>query len=319
MDQAIKMVSDPTKAVEKIRKGIDEMTGAVDSVIKFETKVTELLDQVSQKVDRLRYSKANHTVVLRKIYRDLSSTDATAQLYTKVVEDVCWHGTRKKRIKQIKEGLKSDKKNLDPLNDYIDQITRCLSRTSEFYECFDKCCKDLIKAASKEARKCSEDAISAKKWKKGTKVAGGIASATAIGTGVAASIVAGVFTFGIGTVIGLGVTAVGATTAGVGGAVATVKAAKSYQELEDLLLEMEKYFVQVEDNASKAKKLLENVNTAEIMHIRVLLSDVVNSKEHHMTILSVVDSLELLYERIKDLHQVQKKTSDKLIALASKW
>ena len=39
---------------------------------------------------------------------------------------------------------------------------------------------------------------------------------TGTATGIGLSVLAGVFTFGIGTVVGLGTTAVGATVAGIG-------------------------------------------------------------------------------------------------------
>ena len=107
-------------------------------------------------------------------------------------------------------------------------ITDFLNRIAKkFQQCVD--CFDEFSSAVSEAElkfRSIEEERSSASLKRTARVVGGSAAAAAIGSGIGAgvtlSVIAGMFTFGVGTVVGLSVTAGAAGLASAGVAAATV-------------------------------------------------------------------------------------------------
>ena len=130
----------------------------------------------------------------------------------------------------------------------------------------------------------------ARNGKTTTQVVGGMATAAAygagIGTGVAASVAAGTFTFGIGTLIRLGITATTAMAAGVGmgtvGAMATHRIANNFDKSEKALEELKKSFGSLQEIGYKMNNNLVKLQL-QVESICTDINDVKHSRNHHET------------------------------------
>ena len=101
-------------------------------------------------------------------------------------------------------------------------------------------CREASEKCTEYAESCSRQQAKAKAKKNKVRAVGGTTSAVFLGGGVAAggaaaSVFAGIFTFGIGTVVGLGLTAAAAGTVGAGVAVATHCTAHGFNKVEKSL------------------------------------------------------------------------------------
>ena len=108
--------------------------------------------------------------------------------------------------------------DFEPLEKLIEKIETSSNEAQKFYRELRSDCERAGRSCTTAAGACRRKAEEEKTKKNVTKAVGGTAAAgaiaTGVGAGVATSIIAGVFTFGIGTVVGLGLTAAGATVAG---------------------------------------------------------------------------------------------------------
>ena len=143
---------------------------------------------------------------------------------------------------------------------------------------------------------------------------GGTASAALIaggvGTGVTLSVIAGVFTFGIGTVVGLSVTAVATGVAGVG---AGVGAGISTSMLAD---HFDKAKVAFSDLISEFNELLHNASSMResCLMIRKRLCTISNKiddikfhKQQKHTMQLICDELDLLCSKLKEHSETTSK------------
>lgn len=101
------------------------------------------------------------------------------------------------------------------LVDFYDDICRHLKEAQNKYSTFESDCREASRFAGRAASACKREGDRLNRNKKIGGVVGGGVAAAGIGTGVALSVVAGIFTFGVGTVIGLATTAAASTVAGV--------------------------------------------------------------------------------------------------------
>ena len=137
------------------------------------------------------------------------------------------------------------------------------------YLTFDEKCKEVAVYCARAAGACSRMADEAKTKKNVTKAVGGTVAGGAIAagtaTGIGLSVLAGVFTFGIGTVIGLGATAVGATVAGIGtgvtAAAITHVVASDYEEAERNFRKIGQNFANLCDIAHRLDDFVLNLKT----------------------------------------------------------
>ena len=160
--------------------------------------------------------------------------------YAVSVEDLCWFGCDEDRIKKIKERIVSG--DYGELADFIHQLNTFLAKTQEAYRGVKAIMEDLLSIAQEAAQTCQKEREEGKL--SATRAVGGAAAteATGVAGGVAASVVAGIFTFGVGTIVGLSLTAAGAAAAGAGIATGTcitrhIIASRSL-ELEGMFLQL---------------------------------------------------------------------------------
>ena len=88
--------------------------------------------------------------------------------------------------------------------------------------------------------------------------------AVGVGTGITLSVIAGVFTFGAGTIVGLSVTAAGAAAAGVGsaGASAAVTAhiASDYAETETAFRKLKEIVASLQKNRTELQQAVQGLH-----------------------------------------------------------
>ena len=140
------------------------------------------------------------------------------------------------RIATINEMLQSQPPNQQPLRDYIRELERTIGQVQHRHSEFSSACTTVIDLTNEAIETNEAKAIAAKTKKRAARVVGGTATTAIVAIAVGTGVIAGVFTFGIGTIVGLSVTAPGAAAAGVGvgGASAAVTAhiASDYAETE---------------------------------------------------------------------------------------
>ena len=169
---------------------------------------------------------------------------------TRRLKDFFFFGRKdKNEIEKVKEqSISSDN---GPLKEYIEQLMTHFCRIEGSYVKFTKSCNEAEKSCAEGIKKCQKAMSKAKGKKIATRAVGGTVAA---GAGVAFSVVAGLFTFGVGTAVGLAIT--GAVTAGVGAAGATgaVAVGVGTHLLAERFLHSENLFKELGDQFGKIKK-----------------------------------------------------------------
>lgn len=107
------------------------------------------------------------------------------------------------------------------MESFYDDLCSHLTKAKELYSTFKSDCKDASKCAGKAALKCKREGDRLNSNKKVSTAVGGGLAVAGVGIGVVLSKVAGIFSFGIGTVVGLATTAAVTTTAGIAAGVET--------------------------------------------------------------------------------------------------
>lgn len=143
--------------------------------------------------------------------------------YVKIFADFCFFGRDENRLKRIREKLQGD--DLGELTDFIDQLKTFLEKLQKSYEDVKAATDDFFSTVQKAVQNCRDQERRENVKKNTTRAVGGVATAgllaAGVGTGVTLSIVAGVFTFGVGTIVGLALTAAGTAVVGTGLAAGT--------------------------------------------------------------------------------------------------
>ena len=175
----------------------------------------------------------------RAICQKLQYAAAQAQRYSAMVRELHTIANQE-RIATINQQLQCQPPNQQPLKDFIRELKQTIGRVKPCYSEFSSACKTAMELTNEAIEIHENRATAARTKKRAARVVGGTATtaivAAGVGTGVILSVVAGAFTFGVGTIIGLSATAVGAAAAGVvvGGvsAVTTAHIASDYAETE---------------------------------------------------------------------------------------
>ena len=143
-----------------------------------------------------------------------------------------------------------------------------LTESLKIYETLQSYCKNAERACNSAAGKLTDEAESARKKKMAARGVGAVAMGA--GVAVALSIVAGVFTFGIGTVVELASTAVLATAVGVGSGVAGAVVGEYYNKCSDNFKRMSNNFTHLSRHAVALSELAqEMISESKNLHVRL--------------------------------------------------
>ena len=222
--------------------------------------------------------------------------------YAETVTDLCWFGHDKERVKRIKEKVLSD--DFRELMDFVIQLKTFRDTSQESYETLNKELKDIISTAQRVAQACKEEAKKESRKKKTTRRVGGSAAAGALAAGAAAgvtlSVVAGVFTAGVGTLVGLALTAagtaVGGATIAAGTSIATHAIASHFAEAEKRLMELSQSFDEVMSCASRMDYAVRSLNV-QLESISANLSNVSTTRISHEARSSLIAAQDRLWQR----------------------
>ena len=183
--------------------------------------ITKLKKQGCDKLHDVKEAVRDVKELIHKAYTFIDNVDDIFQYWSKMDSN------------KLKDG------DTSLVNAFIDDFRKLLSKCEQLYQELEEAAKETRKSSSRAATECDKLAAEAKTKKTTAQVVGGTASAGLIAmtaAGVTGSIVAGIFTFGIGTAVGLAVTGAavaGTATAGAiatGTTIITVVIAKNYSD-----------------------------------------------------------------------------------------
>lgn len=214
--------------VNQITCVVDEASHLVEAAQNFGEKISGLIDQTIEKVELLEHEaiKNNRDAIASK--ENILYVSDYALDFIDKLDDLFWFGQNEEQIKRIKDAL--NRGNYQPLHEHTKRLVTCLSQAEQHYKKFQDKCQEAKTNCHEVAGYCEHMSVTARNKKIATQAVGGttaaVAMAAGIGTGITLSIIAGAFTFGIGTIVGLGIT--GASTAVAGSAVGLGTAAATH-------------------------------------------------------------------------------------------
>lgn len=230
------------------------------SLQEFSSEVTKAVNSTIEKINSVKQTEIRHDYRFKNACEDFREMASEAYTFVDKVDDFFYYAQSKNaELQKLKDAIRRN--NLAPLDRLIRKLQGCLIEAEQVYQQFFQACRKAEQSCTTVEEHCKYKAKETKEKKKKTQVIGGTlaggAMATGIAGGVAASVVAGVFTFGIGTLVGLGLTAAGSVAAGgvVGGAtaVATHVIASDFADLEEAFRDLKCDFNSLRPLASEMK------------------------------------------------------------------
>ena len=230
------------------------------------------------------------------------------------VDDLTHYGGGQ-AMQEAEDGLKKKRSNFKPLDDILGLLERTLEKVSKSYETFKSVSEMAGATCAAAAMKCNEKARDEARRRTTVQAVGGtvagMAMVAGIGTGVTLSAIAGVFTFGIGTVVGLSLTAAGAGVTGLavgtGTAVATHYIASSYGDTEKLFSmisesfgNLQKYSIAFHQNCVGIKNGID--------HTKGLMDDLKSHRENDCSIAMITD----IFNRLCNVFKGHQKETTQL-------
>ena len=218
---------------------VREMFGLCDTVSDLNAKLSSIITEINTALTQINAIEGESAAQNRVICQKLQYTTAKAQSYNVMVGNLSTIANQE-RIATINEMLQSQPPNQEPLRDYIRELEQRISQVQHRYTEFSAACTTAIDLTNDAVETNEAKAIGARTKKRAARVVGGTATsaiiAVGVGTGITLSVIAGVFTFGVGTIVGLSVTAAGTAAAGIGfggvSAAVTAHIASDYEETE---------------------------------------------------------------------------------------
>lgn len=289
---AMKVLQKP----EMISKGCNELIMFVQKLIGVFSQLVKL---VTENVDHSsRNPEISYKYKAKNIIRKMPEIFTLANSYLDRVGNVFCHVCNEASRERVMRALRVY--NQTPLKEVIGLLCKSLSQATQHHSIFMKfvakmsgeecgaiakrdqhCNQQNIKTTEtrdggkgvnchKLAEECEHKAKTAKNQKLATEVIGGTLSAVAtaggIGSGVTlacvtASVAAGSFTFGLGTVIGLGLTATAGVAMGVVGSVTTHLVASDFKTKQGQLEKLSTVFNTMCDVSVKSVQAVSNINS----------------------------------------------------------
>lgn len=226
--------------------------------------ITSTIDKNIAKLNALHDDSVDCGGWNKTVLRDLERVADKAYVYAGNVDQLYRYGGDKARNETIRKQLRCG--DLTELNAYINQVQKCLVNCGVSYKATQEAIKELITHAEKGAGHCEKKAKEAKDKKNTTRVVGGAASSGALVAGVAggvvASVVAGVFTFGIGTIVGLSLTAAGTSAATHGIALDFKKSETKFRNLQESFEQAQSRCLRIDNFINTLQPLVDLISTA---------------------------------------------------------
>lgn len=210
------LAQDITKFYTKVKTSVQEISGVCDTVLDLaNTKHVPIIDESTATMTRIDQIEGQQAARNREGCYRLVVEEACA--YNKGFSNLASSAKNPTTTTTIERELERQPPNFQPLAEYFSDLEQSLETVKQCYFKFNKSCDDAIVAADRAAS--ANKLKAARPRQRETAMPRDAVVAAGVGVGVTASIIAGLFTFGYGTIIGMGLTAA-ATTGVVGGATA---------------------------------------------------------------------------------------------------
>lgn len=261
-------------------------TSTIAEYVVFTKRWSIKTEEAIKKINSLKISDDNN---LKKIMKDYGTALKTAQTSANTVIEAAntffsFADLDESMTEQINEFYKNG--NYTDINKYFDQTKKYLQRIQEVHTEF-KEKYELAKINCSITESIDEKKATAQNKKKVTRAIGSgaaVVGAGIVGVGVVLSIVAGVFTFGVGTIVGLSLTGAAAIGTGFVGFVAagatTYVLAENYKEVEKVFQELAQDFESLDSFTTKVGSNMEEI-MQQLTHIE---KEVEILKTNHMTV-----------------------------------
>ena len=238
-----------------------------EQLLELGKKIDVLVDDVYAGFCALDDSRISATSLARHSIRvNLGTATRNAFYFVNKIDEFMWYAQDSERMAKVTADVRQG--NFGELDLLLRQLSDCLEQAMEYYAIFKESCNQAKRECETGAEICASKSRETRLRKKKTQIKGGVlagaglsgAAAVAAG-GTVASVVAGIFTAGIGTVVGLAVTA-GVTAVTLGGvgttaAIATVVVANSCDDLLKKFQQLGRAFGMAADSADQ---LIETVS-----------------------------------------------------------
>ena len=224
---------------DELARNVREVFGLCANVSDLNARLASIITEINTALTQINAIEGESAAQNRAICQRLQSVTAQAQSYVVTVGNLSTIANQE-RIATINEMLQHQPPNQQPLRDYIRELEQTIGQVQHRHSEFSSACTTVIDLTNEAVETNEAKAIAARTKKRAARVVGGTATtaiiAVGVGTGITLSVIAGVFTFGVGTIVGLSVTAAGAAAAGVGfggvSAAVTAHIASDYEETE---------------------------------------------------------------------------------------
>ena len=208
------------------------------------------VEDVKNAVERANYNKLRQEISSTSITDSVKDVVYTAEKYVGSVYDLYYY-CPKTDFTKIKHAFeKGDNK---PLEIFIARMDDFLRKIGKAHEEFSDACKAAKVQCDDAAEICYKLQGKEKAKKQVTAGVGAVGTVASVATGTAASVVIGIFTGGIGTVLGIVGTIAATTAVSVGTAGGTILLYREFKEAEESFRSHGRKFMDLKNSAIELK------------------------------------------------------------------
>ena len=292
-------------------EGLERLTVAIENGGRLVIAVQNLSSNVVTAVDKaltlLQEVNKKEVKLFREVkiaLRRLISVAAVACGYLDKVDDLLYY-CQSDMMVVAREGLSSSPPDLTPLCNLMAKLDELLKMVENKYLELEGAFNAEIVRSNEAVEDCACKERESRNKKRATRGIGGAATGTlvlgaggaaagaVVAGGVTASAVAGLFTFGIGTIVGLAITAgaaatvgLGSVAAGVGTGVATHYIAKDYKKSEDSFRKIGADFDAIFNHASELHEGALEIHTL-VANITAQVDSINNTSDEDIVMIKV--------------------------------
>ena len=306
---------DSTTALH-ITEFVNESSKLVDSLITFSNGLVRHHNEALEKLRSINSYEIRKNAIAKAARTDLQNLVDLTSKYADRVDDLFQYGKSERRIMMVKQGIHSQ--DFKPLLRLIDQLVKCLVTSEKIFTELQEACEHSCQNSSRAEVHCKEMAEVAKMESDKTRTHGRTTSGVLIGSGVTAASVAlaGASTFGLASLIGLGIGAFGLTAAGTATLVVHERIANDLKEAATALHDVSQQFIEInsfssimKSNAVSIKRKLESLSQN--------IDDIKDNYEN-LDIASLDESIDLLYKKFCEFHNTTSSCKRQLSKLTER-
>ena len=305
-------------SLQCVEEKIRELTQCVeaggeflDAINKFSSNAVRVIDDAVEKVDAIKHTEVELGSEVYFCSENLKSAAKLSYIFVDKVDDLYWYCSRPEDLVRIKEDLTKPNPDIRSLKGLVAQLQCTVGQAKRSHQAFESAWSSASMNSAEAAEECRHQAIRAQSRKRATRAVGGTMATTAlvagVGGGVTVSVIAGIFTFGIGAIIGLSLTAAGTAVAGLatglGTAVATGVIAKDFADMEKRLRELQSVFDYLVHTASRIRGAVDSVHII-LLRTLTLIDDVEHCTSDCQNVKSLCNAVDLLWERSRGAFNV---------------